>query len=196
MLAALLLLQLAQVPHPLSADDEATRLEAVKKWKKPQLTAQAARALKDCVELAPVKETGCAVPAKVCRLHEGDDGSSGTRIESLSLVLSGHEQKPLRVWWSATYEAPVKDCDPPDQLLGHETPEERDEAVLSWRKKNAKEYGACVARLKKKAVNDAEEASCDVVLLNACRAEAWVVCKTKNLRKNITALEHVHRFAF
>lgn len=198
-LTTLLALQLAQTPHPLAADDEPARLAAVSAWakkKKPQLTSKQARDAKGCVEVPALKETGCDKPAKLCRLHEGDDGSGGTRIESVSMFLEGHETKPLRMWWAATYEPPVKECDPPDHLLGHETPEERDAEVAAWRKKNAREYAACLARVKKKALNDAEEAACDVVVINVCRAEAWVQCKTKNLRKSVTALEHLHRFAF
>lgn len=195
MMTALVLLSLAQ----LSSEDQAKRLEAVGVWakkNKPQLSAKAARETKDCVDIAPVKDTGCDKPAKLCRLNEGDEGSGGTRIDSVSFFLEGHESRPLRLLWSATYEPQFKDCDPPDHLLGHETPEERERELINWRTKNAKEYAACKARLVKKALNDAEEASCDAVLVNACRAEAFVICKTKNLRKNIAALEHLHRFAF
>lgn len=190
MVPALLLLSLAQ----LSSDDSAKRLEAAASWakkNKPQLTSKAARDAKDCVELAPAKDTGCDKPAKLCRLNEGGDDT-----EAVSMVLEGHEQQPLRLWSSVTYEPPFKDCDPPDQLLGHETPEERERELLNWRKKNAKEYAACKARLAKKAVNDAEQLSCDAVLINACRAEAFVICKTKNLRKNVAALEQLHRVSF
>jgi len=194
-----LLLFLAQAPHPLSNDDAATRLTAATQWaksKKPQLTTAAARAVKECIELPAVKETGCAEPAQLCRLQEGDDGGSGLRIESLSFILSGHELKPLRVWWSATYAPPLAECEPPDHLLTTTTPEERAAEIAAWHKKHSAEYGRCVTRVKKKAAADAEEAACDVVLANACRAEAFVVCKTKNLRKRITALETVHRFTF
>src|SRR6218665_1579346 len=115
-----LLLFLSQAPNPLAADDEAARLKAGAQW---------ARTVKDCVELPPVKETSCDQPAKLCRLHEGDDGSGGTRQEALSFILSGHESKPLRVWWAATYEPPVAECEPPDHLLNHTTPEEREAEV-------------------------------------------------------------------
>ncbi len=194
-----LLVLLAQAPHPLSADEAATRLTAATQWaksKKPQLTTAAARAVTECVELPAVKETGCAQPAKLCRLHEGDDGGSGTRIESLSFFLSGHEMKPLRVFWSAMYEPPLGECEPPEHLLTTNTPEERAAEIAAWHKQHSKEYGLCVTRVKKKAAADAEEAACDVILANACRAEAFVVCKTRNLRKSITALETVHRFTF
>ncbi|MGV3624326.1 MAG: hypothetical protein ACO1OB_26135 [Archangium sp.] len=195
MLTALLLVSLAQ----LSSEDEGKRLEAAGAWAKknrPQLSAKAAREVKDCIELPPVKDSGCDTPAKLCRLNEGDEGSGGTRIESVSFFLAGRESRPLRLLWSATYEPQFKDCDPPDHLLGHETPEERERELANWHQKHAKEYAACKARLTKKALDDAEEASCDAVLVNACRAEAFVICKTKNLRKNISALEHLHRFAF
>lgn len=194
-----LLLLLAQVPHPLAADTEAARLQGAAQWaktKKPQLSTKAARDVADCVELPAVPETGCAQPAKLCRLHEGDDGSSGTRRESLSFFLSGHEAKPVRVWWAATYEPPVAECEPPEHLLNHTTPEEREAELAAWHAKHSKEYALCLTRLKQKAVADAEEASCDVVLVNACRAEAFVTCKTKNLRKRIAALEPLHRVSF
>jgi hypothetical protein len=186
----------------LASDDPAARLAAVEKWakkqKKPQLTSKDARAITECVEVPAVKETGCAQPAKLCRLHEGDDGSSGTRIESLSLLMAGeeHDVQPLRVWWSAAYEAKVSDCDPPEHLLGSETEEQRVAAIAEWKKKHAKEWSACVARLEKKAKNDAEELACDLVLVNGCRREAYVTCKARNLRKGIAALEHLHRFEF
>lgn len=194
-----LLLLLSQAPHPLASDDEATRLKAVASWaksKKPQLDVKAARAVTDCVELPPVKESGCDQPAKLCRLHEGDDGSGGTRSESLSFMLSGHEAKPVRVWWSAAYEPPVAECEPPDHLLNHTTPEEREAEVAAWHQKHSKEYGLCLTRLKKKAAADAEEAACDLVLVNACRAEAFVTCTTKNLRKRAPQLEPLHRVSF
>lgn len=195
MLTALVWWSLAQ----LAVDDERSQLEAVAAWAKkhrPQLTSQAARAAVDCVEVPAVKDTGCERPARLCRLQEGDDGSGGTRVESVSMFLEGHEQRPLRVWWAATYEPQLRECDPPDHLLGHQTPDEREQELVNWRRKNAKEYAACRARVTKKAVNDAEEASCDVVLVNACRAEAFVTCRTKNLRKNIGAPERLHRFSF
>jgi hypothetical protein len=195
----------ALATSPLAADDAAARLEAVQKWskkqKKPQLSSKDAREkLKttECLEVPAVKETGCEMPAKLCKLHEGDDGSSGTRVESLSLLMAGeeHDVKPLRVWWSAAYEAKVIDCDPPEHLLGHETDEQRVQAIAEWKKSHAKEYEKCVARLEKKAKADAEELVCDLVLVNGCRREAYVTCKTRNLRKGIAALEPLHRFEF
>jgi hypothetical protein len=205
MVAVLASLFLAAAPATpsLASDDPAQRLAAVERerWakkRKPQLTSKDARAMGECLELPPVKETGCAQPAKLCRLHEGDDGSSGTRIESLSLLMAGeeHDVQPLRVWWSAAYEAKLSDCDPPEHLLGHETDEQRVAAIAEWKKKNAKEWQKCVARLEKKAKSDAEELACDVVLVNGCRREAYVTCKTRNLRKGIQALEQLHRFEF
>ncbi len=196
MVLGLLLLVLTQ--HPLASDDAGARLEAVAKWakqKKPQLAAKDARALADCLEVPGVKETGCTTPAKLCRLHEGDDGSSGTRTESLSLVLEGRE-KALRVWWTAAYEPSLTDCDPVEPLEGHESPEQHAAEIAEYRSKHAREFTKCVARVKKQAKDDAEELSCDVVLINACREEAWVTCKARNLRKGTTALERLHRFEF
>jgi hypothetical protein len=192
------LLMLALAQHPLASDDAQVRLDAVTAWarkKKPQFPVKVARTVTDCVELAAVPETGCPTKAKLCRLHEGDDGSSGTRIESLSFLLEGHE-KPLRVWWTAAYEPPLTDCDPPEKLEGHDSPEQHATEVATWRKSHAKEYAQCQARLQKDATNDAEELSCDVVLINACRAEAYATCKSKNLRKGMTALTRLHRFEF
>lgn len=200
MLGAFSLLLLSA--SPLASDDPAERLSAVQKWvktqKKPQLSSKDARAITECIEVPPVKETGCAEPAKLCRLHEGDDGSSGTRVESISLLMAGeqHDVQPLRVWWSAAYEAKVSDCDPPEHLLGHESEEQKVEAVVAWKKAHAKEYASCVARLEKKAKNDAEELICDVLLVNACRREAWVTCKARNLRKGVATLLNLHRFEF
>lgn len=199
MLTALVLLALHGTPAPTLADDDPEkRLEAAVAWakknKKPQLAAKDARALKDCVVLPAVKATGCAEPAKLCRLHEGDDGSSGTRIESVSLTLDGHE-KPLRAWWTATYEPPVKECEPPEELAA-ESPEHHAAIVAAWKKEHPKEFAACLQRVKKKADSDAEVLECDVVLMNACRKEAYVKCRSKNLRKGMTALEHLHRFEF
>lgn len=200
MLSALLAGLLAAAPSPLASEDAAERLAAVEKWakkqRKPQLSAKDARTLKDCVELPAVKETGCTTAAKLCRLHEGDDGSSGTRVESLSLHLGGqdHDGKALRVAWTAVYEAKVEECDPPESMTHAENPEQRAKDVALFRK--TKEYATCVARMKKDAKDDAEELLCDVVLMNACRKEAYVICRTKNLRKGITALQHLHRFEF
>lgn len=200
MVCALLAGLIAAAPSPLASDDPAERLAAVETWakkqKRPQLSAKEARAIKECVELPAVKETSCATAAKLCRLHEGDDGSSGTRIESLSLHLSGqeHEGKSLRVSWSAVYDAKVDECDPPESMTHVENPGQRAKDVALFRK--TKEYARCVARVEKDARDDAEELLCDVVLMNACRKEAYVICRTKNLRKGITALQHLHRFEF
>ncbi|MFZ5445822.1 MAG: hypothetical protein ACOZQL_37870 [Myxococcota bacterium] len=197
MLHALLLATLAQ--HPLAADDAAARLAAVSKWsrgQKPQLSAKDARALgAECVELPAVKETGCEVPARLCRLVEGDDGSSGTRVEALSFHLEGHE-KPVRVWWAATYEPRRFECDPPERLDGADAPAQREAEVAAWRKAHAKEWQRCLARVEKDARDDAEELACDVVLINACRAEAFLTCRARNLRKGVVALEHLHRVSF
>lgn len=186
---------------PLASEDAAVRLAAVQKWakkqKKPQLSSKEARALTECIELPPVKDTGCTQAAKLCRLHEGDDGSSGTRMESLSLLLTGFERQPLCIWWSATYEVKASECDPPEPMSGS-TPstDERATQVTEWKKTHAKEYARCVARLERKARDDAEELTCDLVLMNVCRKEAYVTCKTRNLRKGVKALEHLHRFDF
>jgi hypothetical protein len=199
MLAALLVVLSAA---PMASDDAAERLAAVQKWaktqRKPQLSSKDARALTDCVELPPVKETGCAAPAKLCRLHEGDDGSSGTRIESLSLLLTGQDRdvKPLRVWWTAAYEPKRGECDPPESMVGPQTPEQRAKEVAAFHQAHAKEYATCVARTEKDARDDAEELLCEVVLMNACRREAYLTCKARNLRKGMVALEHLHRFEF
>ena len=199
MLAALLFVLCAA---PMASDDAAERLAAVDRWaktqRKPQLSSKDARALTDCVELPAVKETGCAVPAKLCRLPEGDDGSSGTRMESLSLLLMGQDRdvKPLRVWWTAAYEPKRGECDPPESLSGTETPEFRAREAVAFRKAHPKEYAKCVARAEKDALDDAEELSCEVVLLNACRKEAYLTCRSRNLRKGMVALEHLHRFEF
>ena len=199
MFAALLVVLSAA---PMASDDAAERLAAVATWaktqRKPQLSSKDARALSDCVELPPVKETGCAVPAKLCRLAEGDDGSSGTRTESLSMLLMGQDRdvKPLRVWWIAAYEPKRGECDPPESMSGTETPEFRAQEAIAFRKAHPKEYAKCVARAEKDAQDDAEELSCEVVLLNACRKEAYLTCKSRNLRKGIVALEHLHRFEF
>lgn len=174
------LLAICLSAHPLASDDAAERLAAVGKWsrsqKKPQLSVKEARALVDCVELPPVKETGCELPVKLCRLDEGDDGSSGTRIESLSLLLTGDERatKALRVWWTASYEPKRAECGPPGSA-GH---------------------ASCVARVEKDARDDAEEFQCDVVLINACRQEAYLTCRTRNLRQGLGQLERLHRFEF
>lgn len=183
----------------LNDDDAAKRLEAAQAWVKknarPQLTAKAARELKDCVTLTPPKETGCTEVAKLCRVHEGDDGSSGTRVESVSLSLE-HHLNSLRMWWTATYEPPVTECEPPEELEGHESPEHHLAEVAAWKKTHAKEYAACLVRVKKKALADAEELQCNIAFVNTCRAEAWVSCTSKNLRKGMTALTHLHRFEF
>lgn len=191
MLPALLLLFISV--NPLASDDDAARLAAVEKRarsQKPQLSAKQARALVECVEVPPVNETGCALPAKLCPVHEGDDGSSGTRQESLSLLWSGQEEsvKALRVWWTATYEPKRAECEPPEAAVGPETP--------ATRKGREKDFARCVARVEKEAKDDAEELQCDVVLMNACRKEAYLTCRSKNLRKGIAPLERLHRFAF
>jgi len=183
----------------LNDDDAAKRLEAAQAWVKknarPQLTAKAARELKDCVTLTPPKETGCTEVAKLCRVHEGDDGSSGTRVESVSLSLE-HHLTPLRVWWTATYEPPVTECEPPEELEGHESPEHHLAEVAAWKKQHAKEYAACLVRVKKKALSDAEELQCDIASLNPCPAEAGVCSPPKNPPQGMTALTHLHRFEF
>ncbi len=202
MVFAALVAAVVSAAPSLAADDAAERLSAVQTWvkkqKKPQLSSKDARAITECIEVPAVKETGCEQRAKLCRLREGDDGSSGTRVESLSLLMAGeeHDVQPLRVWWSAAYEAKVSDCEPPEHLLGHETAEQRVEAIAEWKKKNANEFNRCVERLEKKAKTDAEELTCDLLLVNACRREAYVTCKTRNLRKGIQALEQLHRFEF
>lgn len=199
-MSTLALLLLAASPD-LNDEVVEKRLEAVQTWakgKKPQLSSKAARALnekKPCVTVPAVAATGCTEAAKLCRVHEGDDGSSGTRIESVSVTLEHHD-KPLRLWWTATYEPPVTECDPPEELEGHESEEHHHQEVLKWRKTHAKEWQACLQRVRKKALNDAEELTCNVVLVNACRHEAWVTCSAKNLRKGMTALTHLHRFEF
>lgn len=197
MLYALLLATLAQ--SPLAVDDPAARLAAVAKWsrgKKPQLSSKDARALTtECVELPAVKETGCATGAKLCRLHEGDDGSSGTRLESLSFHLEGHE-RPVRVWWAATYEPRRFECDPPEKLEGEQSAQARAAEVAAWRKAHAKEWQRCLARVEKDARDDAEELTCDLVLVDACRADAFLTCRARNLRKGVAALEHLHRVSF
>ncbi len=203
MVCASLAAVLSASPAPsLAAEDASERLNAVQTWvkkqKKPQLSSKDARAITECIELPAVKETGCEQKAKLCRLQEGDDGSSGTRVESLSLLMLGeeHAAQPLLVWWSATYEAKVSDCEPPEHLLGHETAEQRVEAISQWKKKNVKEFTRCIERLEKKVKADAEELMCDLMLVNACRREAYVTCKTRNLRKGNRALEPLHRFEF
>jgi hypothetical protein len=201
MLASLVIALLAA--SPLASDDVAERLAAVEQWakkqKKPQLSSKEARALSDCVDVPALKDTGCTTPATLCRLHEGDDGSSGTRTESLSLFLSVKEHdngKSLRVWWSAAYEAKPSECDPPESMSGTETPDQRAKVIAAWKKGHSKEYAHCVARLEKDAKDDAEELLCDVVLVNACRREAYVTCKSRNLRQGVNALEKLHRFDF
>lgn len=199
MLAALLLVLSVA---PMAPEESGERLAAVEKWakaqRKPQLSSKDARALTGCVELPPVTETGCAVPAKLCPMREGDDGTSGTRIESLSLLLMDQDRdvKPLRVWWHAAYEPKRGECDPPESMSGTETPEQRATEAAVFRKTYPKQYAKCVARAEKDAEDDAEELLCDVVLMNACRKEAWVTCKTRNLRKGVVALERLHRFEF
>lgn len=195
-----LLAALCVTAAPASGDDEvAQRLQAASAWfkknKKAQLPAKAARALKDCVTLTPPKELACEETAKLCRVHEGDDGSSGTRTESLSLALE-HHTRPLRVWWTATYEPPVTECEPPEELEGHESPEHHAAEVAKWKASHAKEFAACLQRVRTKAATDAEELSCDVVLVNPCRAEAFVTCSAKNLRQGMQALTHLHRVEF
>ncbi len=185
---------------PMASDDAAVRLAAVQKWakkqKKPQLSSKEARALTECVELAPVPETLCAENAKLCRLHEGDDGSSGTRMESLSLLLTGLERQPLRMWWTAAYEVKANQCDPPEPMSGTQSADERAAQVEAWKKTHAKEYAKCVARLEKDARDDAEELTCELVLMNVCRKEAYLTCKARNLHKGIKELEKLHRFDF
>jgi hypothetical protein len=82
----------------------------------------------------------------------------------LLLAPEEHDVQPLRVFWSAAYEAKKTDCDPPESFEGHETAEQRAASVAAWRKSHAKEYARCVARLEKDAKDDAEELTSDLVL--------------------------------
>ena len=194
MFEGLLLLVLTQ--HPLASDDAAVRQQAVAAWakkKKPQLTAREARALAGCVEVAAVPETGCAPPAKLCPMTEGDDGSSGTRLEARSLVLEG-QAAPLRVWRWMAYEPRLAECDPQEPLEGHESQEEHVKEIADWRRVHAREYAKCLARAALDATSDAEELSCDVVLVNACRHEAFVTCSGRNLRKGVKVGARLQRF--
>ena len=189
MFAALALIITAS---PLASDDAAERLTAVQAWaqkqKKPLLALKDARLLTDCIELAPIADTGCAQPAPLCPLREGDDGSAGTRRESLSLWLKSpdHIAKHVQVWRSSVYEPKILECDPPEPLFGAPSPEQRLKDLAAFRKTHAKEYAKCVIRAEKDARDDAEEISCDVVLVNACRKEAYVKCKARNLGKKAT----------
>lgn len=181
-------LALVLAASPLAADDAAQRLAAVQAWaktKKPVLALKDARALNDCVELPPVADTGCTEPASLCPLREGDDGGGLTRRESLSLLLKSldHSAKHLLVWRSSTYEPKISECDPTEPLFGAPSPEQRAKDIAAWRSTHAKEYAKCVARAEKESRDDAEEFSCDVVLVNACRKEAYVKCKARNLGK-------------
>jgi hypothetical protein len=196
-----LLVVLAAAPA-LGVDDPAQRLAAVESWakkqKKPQLSFAEAKKLEGCVELPAVKDTGCEQPAKLCRVQEGDDGSSGTRVEQLSFVLAGHEalHKHLRVWWYAAYEPRRHECDPPDPMTGEETPTQKFERVALWRKGHQKEWKACIKRVEKDSADDSEELSCDVVMVNACRMEAFITCRARNLRKGIGVTGKLQRFEF
>lgn len=184
---------------PLASDDAEVRLKAVQEWakkqKKPVLALKAARALEGCVELAPVADTGCAQPAQLCPLREGDDGSGGTRREALSLLLKGedHAGRHLKVWRLAAYEPRVGECDPPEPMFGAPPQDQRAKEVAAWRKAHAAEYARCVARVEKDSRDDAEELACDVVLVNACRKEAYVSCKARNFGKKPTPPAYVHR---
>lgn len=185
-------LALILAASPLASDDAAERLSAVQAWaqkqKRPVLAVKDARSLNECVELAPVADTGCAQAAPLCPLHEGDDGSSGTRRESLSLLLKSpdHTAKHLQVWKSSVYEPKILECDPPEPLFDAPSPEQRAKDIAAFRKTHAKEYAKCVARAEKDARDDAEEFSCDVVLVNACRKEAYVKCKARNIGQKAT----------
>lgn len=196
-----LLLVLSAAPA-LGDEDPAQRVAAVEKWartqKKPQLSLKEAKALKDCVELPAVKDTGCEQPAKLCLVHEGDDGSSGTRVEELGFVLAGHEElhKHLRVWWYAAYEPRRHECDPPEPMVGEETPTQKAERVARWRKAHQREWQACIKRVEKDSADDSEELGCDVVLVNACRKEAFVMCRARNLRKGVGTVGKLRRFEF
>lgn len=195
-----LLLVLAAGPAP--AADAAQRLAAVEKWarakKKPQLPFKEAKAVSGCIELPAVKELGCEQPAQLCAVHEGDDGSSGTRVEQRSFVLAGHEElhKHLRVWWYASYAPRVWECDPPDPMTGEETPGQRLERIAAWRKSHAKEWAACIKRAEKDSADDSEELSCDVVYVDACRMEAYLTCRARNLRQGIGVAGKLQRFEF
>lgn len=201
-LLLVLLLALRAGPSGLTSDDLAQRLSAVQKWskqqKKPQLSWRDARSITECIEVPPVKETGCELSAKLCPLHEGDDGSSGTRVESVSLLMTGEddELRPLRVFWRAAYEAKLSDCEPPESFVSHQSTEQRGASVAAWKKVNAKEYSKCVARLERRAESDAEELTCDLLLVNGCRREAYVTCKARNLRQGVATLLQLHRFEF
>lgn len=192
-------LALVLAAAPLASDDAAVRLKAVQDWakkqKRPVLALKDARALTGCVELAPVADTGCTQPARLCPLREGDDGSAGTRRESLSVVLQSEDQHPwhLKVWRIAAYEPRVAECDPPEPLFDAPPPDQRAIDVAAWRKAHAAEYARCVARVEKDSRDDAEELSCDVVLVNACRREAYVKCKARNFGKKPTPPPYVHR---
>lgn len=187
--------------HPLASDDAGKRLAAVEQWArghKPQLVAKDAKALTACVDLPAVPESGCTEAARLCPVREGDDGASGTRTESLSFILDGHEElhRHLRVWWRAAYEPRRQDCDPPESMTHEELPAQRKARVEEWRRTHAAEWRKCIARAEKDAEDDAEEVNCDVVLVNACRREAYLVCKSRNVRAGIATLNKLHRFEF
>lgn len=192
-------LALVLAAAPLASDDAAERLAAVQAWaqkqKKPVLAVKDARALTACVDLSPVAETGCTTPAQLCPVREGDDGSAGSRTESVALLLNSpdHLARHLQVWKSSVYEPKIAECDPPEPLFGAPPPDQRAKDVAAWRKAHAKEYAKCVARMEKDSRDDAEELSCDVVLVNACRREAYVKCKGRNLNKKRAPPEQLQR---
>lgn len=204
--APLLLLLLAVPPrsgaaHGLASDDVATRTRAATAWSrthapvalpKPRDDAGPAEVV-GCVAVRAPSETGCARAAWACPVETGFGSCSGAFSSRIGVVFADGDGPPphdpvgptLLLEARSGDDAPELECAAPSgfAVAGTVAPGEAARLRAAWEAEQARAYARCVEATRRRQAADEARLSCQVLLVNPCRREAFVRCTGRNLER-------------
>jgi hypothetical protein len=201
---ALLLLVLATPPRGgsgdgLASDDVATRTRAAVAWSRTHAPVALPRPRGDaapaeahgCVSVRPPRETGCTRAVWACPVETESGSCSGAFSSTEGVVFADGDGPPPHAPAGPTLllearsgdDAPELECAAPSgfAVAGAVTPEEAARRRAAWEAEQARAYARCVEATRRRQAAEETRLSCQVLLVNPCRREAFVLCRGLNL---------------
>ncbi|MEW5742719.1 MAG: hypothetical protein AB1938_27630 [Myxococcota bacterium] len=205
-LSLLVALVAGAAPQPLASDDVATRQAAAVAWAKangpvrlgwPKAPPEGKEP--GCRQVRAPRESGCSATAWACPVWT-EGGTSDWYSNELRVVFLEAAAPPtvedvtaaapdaLLLRRESGEDAPELECGPSGGLsFGPGMSDaQKQQAREAWERAQERERARCIQRARQRAATERVVLSCELLVVNPCRREAFVRCGGKNLEADET----------